>query len=74
MYLRNSTTVFILETKEILSRIAAPTLVMVGENDPGTPVDTARQIRTGNRDSVKVQLPMPITCPTSRRPIYSTKT
>ena len=42
---------------EDLSRIVVPTLIMVGENDPGTPVEASRQIRDGIPDAVMVELP-----------------
>lgn len=40
-----------------LSEISVPALVMVGENDPGTPVDAARQIYEGIDGAVMVELP-----------------
>lgn len=45
------------DVHEDLSRIAVPTLIMVGENDPGTPVEASRQIRDGIPDAVMVELP-----------------
>lgn len=40
-----------------LNRISMPTLVMVGENDPGTPLAAARQIHEGIPHSLLVVLP-----------------
>lgn len=43
--------------KDSLPQLDLPTLIMVGENDPGTPVQTARQIHEQIRGSEMVVLP-----------------
>lgn len=42
---------------EALFGLSVPTLIMVGENDPGTPVEAARQIHEAIRNSVMKELP-----------------
>ena len=43
--------------KAQLHRISTPTLIMVGENDPGTPVEAAREIHESIAGSSMVELP-----------------
>ncbi len=40
-----------------LSRLSVPALILVGENDPGTPVEMSLQIQSAIRDSVMIELP-----------------
>lgn len=40
-----------------LAGLSVPSLIMVGENDPGTPVESARQIRDAVAGAVMVELP-----------------
>lgn len=40
-----------------LPRLSVPTLIMVGENEPGTPVEASRQIHQQVRDSRLEVLP-----------------
>lgn len=45
------------DVNNALPEIAVPALIMVGENDPGTPVEAARQIHQGINNSVMIELP-----------------
>jgi 3-oxoadipate enol-lactonase len=45
------------DIKERLPEISVPALIMVGEKDPGTPVEAARQIHKGIEWSVMLELP-----------------
>ena len=45
------------DVMEQLKGLSVPTLILVGENDPGTPVEMSLQIQSAIRDSVMVKLP-----------------
>lgn len=45
------------DVRDDLSRLSTPTLIMVGEHDPGTPVEAARQVQEAIQNSVMLELP-----------------